>query len=139
MVNWKLPESTDRLIAALIAAHPGLKIDYQTMATYFGQGATYDTMHGRFRRCHILAEELQRDTRERGVITDLPKARKLATSTTSTPRTPRGPRNGIQKASSLSSRGKPSVRPSNLVTPTRNGPAARGGGSAMEAILIEDG
>ncbi|RAL02416.1 uncharacterized protein BO80DRAFT_34294 [Aspergillus ibericus CBS 121593] len=139
MVNWKLPESTDRLIAALIAAHPGLKIDYQTMAIYFGHGATYDTMHGRLRRCHILAEELQKETQERGGLPDLPKGRKFAISTTSTPRTPRGPRNGIQKASSSSSRAKPFFRTSSsLVTPTRSGPTARNPGSAMEVILIDD-
>ncbi|PWY94918.1 hypothetical protein BO94DRAFT_571573 [Aspergillus sclerotioniger CBS 115572] len=140
MVNWKLPEPTDRLIAALIAAHPALKIDYQTMVIYFGQGANYDTMHGRLRRCHILAEELQKETRERGGITDLPRARKSTTGTGfSTPRTPRGPRNGIQKASSSSSsRGKVFPRPLDLVTPTRSGPAARNGGSAIEAITIDD-
>ncbi|KAA8643632.1 hypothetical protein EYZ11_010779 [Aspergillus tanneri] len=137
MVNWKNPESTDRLIAALIAAHPAVKLEYQAMATYFGQGATYDSIEGRFRRYRKLAEDLRTEARNRG-ITDIPRS---ARSGASTPRTPRGPR-GVTKVSSASSgRGKDAGRTA-LSSPTRRGSGRRsangGGMSIMDAIFLDD-
>ncbi|PWY86889.1 hypothetical protein BO70DRAFT_360612 [Aspergillus heteromorphus CBS 117.55] len=136
MVNWKLPESTDRLFATLIAAHPSLKLDYHAMAAYFDQGATYDAIEGRLRKYRKLAEELRQNATERG-ITDvsIPKAR--SGSACSTPRTPRGPRNGIQKATP-SSRKHNALRPSSLTSPSKNG-MGQAGRSVISAICLDDG
>lgn len=161
MVNWKANESTDRLIAVLIAAHPGLKVstsspprklqahspqlEYQAMATLFGQGATYDAIEGRFRRYRKMADEVKADALNRG-ITELPRGRNGTTGSSSgTPRTPRGPRGGITKpSSSTSGRSRKGNISQVLSTPTKRG---RGGGSSnnnngmsfMEAIFLDDG
>ncbi|GLA61672.1 hypothetical protein AtubIFM56815_002531 [Aspergillus tubingensis] len=144
MVNWKQPESADRLCAALVVAHPSLKLDYNAIATYFGQGATYDAIQNRFRKVHSFADQLRQEAIERG-ITDLPvaKARKSTTGSIASPapRTPRMGRNGIQKpVSSSSSRRRPAPRtPANLITPTRSGAgSSKAGQSIMDAISLED-
>ncbi|BCR95751.1 uncharacterized protein AKAW2_20691A [Aspergillus luchuensis] len=143
MVNWKQPESADRLCAALVVAHPSLKLDYNAIATYFGQGATYDAIQNRFRKVHSFADQLRQEAIERG-ITDLPaaKARKSTTGSIASPapRTPRMGRNGIQKPVSSSSRKRPASRtPANLITPTRSGAgSSKAGQSIMDAISLED-
>ncbi|KAF7178421.1 hypothetical protein CNMCM7691_007117 [Aspergillus felis] len=145
MVNWKANESTDRLIAVLIAAHPGLKLEYQAMATFFGQGATYDAIEGRFRRYRKMADEVKADALSRG-ITELPRGRNGTTSSSSvTPRTPRGPRSGITKPSSSTGRSRKSTVSQVLSTPTKRGQGRGGsnnngnGMSFMEAIFLDDG
>ncbi|GKZ95920.1 hypothetical protein AnigIFM59636_009931 [Aspergillus niger] len=144
MVNWKQPESADRLFAALIVAHPSLKLDYHAIATYFGQEATYDAIQNRLRRCHALAEQLRQEAFDRG-ITDVPSAKGRKSTTGSiaspAPRTPRVGRNGIQKpVTSSSSRRRPAPRtPANLITPTRSGAgSSKAGQSIMDAISLED-
>ncbi|RAL12069.1 uncharacterized protein BO97DRAFT_69872 [Aspergillus homomorphus CBS 101889] len=142
MVNWKAPESTDRLLASLIVAHPGLKLDYSAMAAAFGQGATYDSIEGRFRKWRKLADELRGDLESKG-ITELPRGRG-GLSGSSTPRTPRGARNGITKVtqSASSSRVRKDGRTIVQKTPTR--PAKGGssinrhGNSLVQAIFVED-
>ncbi|GAQ11553.1 hypothetical protein ALT_8874 [Aspergillus lentulus] len=149
MVNWKANESTDRLIAVLIAAHPGLKLEYQAMATLFGQGATYDAIEGRFRRYRKMADEVKADALSRG-ITELPRGRNGTTgggssSSSVTPRTPRGPRGGITKPSSSTGRSRKSTISQVLSTPTKRGQGRGGssnngsGMSFMEAIFLDDG
>jgi hypothetical protein len=163
MVNWKANESTDRLIAVLIAAHPGLKVptssapatntkltlpqlEYQAMATLFGQGATYDAIEGRFRRYRKMADEVKADALSRG-ITELPRGRNGTTSSSSvTPRTPRGPRGGITKPSSSTGRSRKNTVSQVLSTPTKRGQGRGGssnnngnGMSFMEAIFLDDG
>ncbi|KAF7118533.1 hypothetical protein CNMCM5793_008063 [Aspergillus hiratsukae] len=144
MVNWKANESTDHLIAVLIAAHPGLKLEYQAMATLFGQGATYDAIEGRFRRYRKMADEVKADALNR-VITELPRGRNGATGSSSgTPRTPRGPRGGITKpSSSTSGRSRKGNVSQVLSTPTKRGPNGGNNGngngmSFMEAIFLND-
>ncbi|RAH67034.1 uncharacterized protein BO66DRAFT_355544 [Aspergillus aculeatinus CBS 121060] len=147
MVNWKAPESTDRLLASLIVAHPGLKLDYKAMATAFGQGASYDSIEGRFRKWRKMADELRGELDSRGInFTEL-RARN-SSSGILTPRTPRGPRNGVTKASQptpSSSRARRDGRTISQKTPTR--PAKGGsstrtptshGGSLVQAIFVED-
>ncbi|GIK02114.1 hypothetical protein Aspvir_006157 [Aspergillus viridinutans] len=145
MVNWKANESTDRLIAVLIAAHPGLKLEYQAMATLFGQGATYDAIEGRFRRYRKMADEVKAEALSRG-ITELPRGRNGTTGSSSvTPRTPRGPRGGITKPSSSTGRSRKSTVSQVLSTPTKRGQGRGGsnnsssGMSFMEAIFLDDG
>ncbi|PYH49946.1 uncharacterized protein BP01DRAFT_378556 [Aspergillus saccharolyticus JOP 1030-1] len=144
MVNWKAPESTDRLIASLIVAHPGLKLDYRAMAIAFGQGASYDSIEGRFRRWRKMADELRGEVEARGIsLTEFRGRNSLSGS--STPRTPRGPRNGVSKAGqSASSSRKDGRTVSTQKTPTRpmnNGSRASAirGESLVQAIFVEDG
>ncbi|GES58706.1 hypothetical protein ATEIFO6365_0004085700 [Aspergillus terreus] len=132
MVNWKTQESTDRLFASIIAAHPGLKLDYNTMAAMFGQGATYDAIEGRFRRYRKMAEELKAEARANG-HTDVPRGRNTPSTT---PRTPRGPRSGITKPTS-SGRGKRDAVARNLASPSKHGASAKGR-SLMDAIFVDD-
>lgn len=47
-VNWKDPEAFTRLLAAMVAAQD-MKLDYKKIATMYGNGATYDSIEGRFR------------------------------------------------------------------------------------------
>ncbi|KKK18576.1 hypothetical protein ARAM_005725 [Aspergillus rambellii] len=155
MVNWKASENIDRLIAVLIAAHPNFKVpststmgaaaitgqsdifqlEYQAMATLFGQGATYDAIEGRFRKYRKMADELKAEAASRG-ITELPRGRN---SSSATPRTPRGPRNGITKPSPCSSTGKGRRDASRAVTsPTKRGVKKVAGRSIMDAIFVDD-
>ncbi|CAI7649712.1 unnamed protein product [Penicillium pancosmium] len=47
-----------RLIAALLAAHKGMKLDYNAIATMYGEGANYNTMEHKFRAYRKDAEVL---------------------------------------------------------------------------------
>ncbi|KAE8381072.1 hypothetical protein BDV26DRAFT_289774 [Aspergillus bertholletiae] len=136
MVNWKNPESTDRLIASLIAANSGLKLDYHAIALLFGQGATYDSIEGRFRRYRKMADQLRDEVHNCG-ITDIPHntRRNYASGggTPSTPRTPRVPRGGITKSTPSSSRSR-NYRYTH--TPTKQ--KTKLGMSALDAIYVED-
>ncbi|KAF7586560.1 hypothetical protein BBP40_008659 [Aspergillus hancockii] len=135
MVNWKNVESTDRLIASLLAAHPGWKPDYYAMALMFGQGATYDSIEARFRRYRKIADELKDEARSKG--TEIPKyAGRSPGSSASTPRTPRGPRSGITKRV-LASSGNGKKDPGQAQTPTKK--KGKRGMSLMDAISVDDG
>ncbi|KAI9931486.1 hypothetical protein ASPWEDRAFT_169669 [Aspergillus wentii DTO 134E9] len=138
MVNWKADDATDRLIAALIAAHPGLKIDYAAIAAMFGQDATYDAVEGRFRRYRKMADDLRSDARTRGIAIDAPSRSRAA----ATPRTPRTPRTGgrVSKPSSLSLKGKEKGKDgleTALTTPTKSG--KKNGMSPFDAICLDEG
>ncbi|KAJ5178770.1 hypothetical protein N7492_001980 [Penicillium capsulatum] len=50
---------TEKLISALIASHPSLKLDYNAIADMYGEGANYNTMEHRFRRYRKEAETLR--------------------------------------------------------------------------------
>ncbi|KAI9814030.1 MAG: hypothetical protein M1827_003494 [Pycnora praestabilis] len=47
-VDWKKPDSFTRLLAAVMAAHD-MKLNYRLIASLYGNGATYDSIEGRFR------------------------------------------------------------------------------------------
>ncbi|KAL9073463.1 MAG: hypothetical protein Q9161_002884 [Pseudevernia consocians] len=47
-VNWKDPDAFTRLLAAMVAAQD-MKLDYRKIASMYGNGATYDSIEGRFR------------------------------------------------------------------------------------------
>ncbi|KAI9825240.1 MAG: hypothetical protein M1832_001274 [Thelocarpon impressellum] len=47
-INWKSPATYQRLLAAIYAASPQSH-NYALIATMFGEGATYDSIEGRFR------------------------------------------------------------------------------------------
>ncbi|KAG4439123.1 hypothetical protein IFR05_005410 [Cadophora sp. M221] len=47
MPNWKSYESSVRLLSAIIAAHPTLKLNYDDVARYYGDGAKYKSVWDR--------------------------------------------------------------------------------------------
>ncbi|KAE8388309.1 hypothetical protein BDV23DRAFT_185529 [Aspergillus alliaceus] len=142
MVNWKSPESTDRLIAALLATHQGIKLDYHAMALLFDQGATFDALEARFRRYRKMADELKADAYNRG-ITDIPHnvGRNISVSGgngNTTPRTPRGARGGITSSiNTPSSSSKRKRGTQQAQTPTKQ-KKNKPGMSLMDAIYVED-
>ncbi|KAM0132414.1 hypothetical protein ACHAP3_006451 [Botrytis cinerea] len=47
MPNWKSYEATVRLLSAIVAAHPNLKLDYAAISKYYGDESTYHQIwHG---------------------------------------------------------------------------------------------
>ncbi|KAL3476808.1 hypothetical protein BJX99DRAFT_258142 [Aspergillus californicus] len=125
MVNWKTAESQTRLIAALLAASPTLKLDYNAIAVVYGEGAKYDSIEHQFRKYRKQAEDLRREATEKGI------------SPERAPRTPRGPRSGIMKSSSASSTGRSNKGiAKTMKTPTKKGRLV--GEHLMDAILIDD-
>lgn len=105
------------------------------MAFFFGQGATYDAIEGRFRRYRKMADDLRREAQARGVDVS-----------SSAPRTPRGPRNRAPASSSKSN--QPSTSKSRKVglekggapeTPTKkgNGQGKGKGSNATNAIRLD--
>ncbi|KAK6361689.1 hypothetical protein TWF730_005403 [Orbilia blumenaviensis] len=80
-ISWS-SDNYVKLLAALIAAHPELKLDYHKIAVYFGDGATYDAIQSCMRRVKSKAEELRKEV-ETGVrpnITPKPTPRKRNSS-----------------------------------------------------------
>jgi hypothetical protein len=49
MVNWTTKEAYAKLLAAVYAAHRGVKFNFNDIAHFYGDGATYDAIEGRFR------------------------------------------------------------------------------------------
>ncbi|KAF7900418.1 uncharacterized protein EAF01_007720 [Botrytis porri] len=41
MPNWKTYEATVRLLSAIVAAHPNLKLDYAAISKYYGDESNY--------------------------------------------------------------------------------------------------
>ncbi|KAL4949645.1 hypothetical protein BDW69DRAFT_188092 [Aspergillus filifer] len=135
MVNWTA-ESTTRLVAALIAANPSIKLDYNATAAIFGQGATYDTIEYRFRTYRKMAEKLKAEAIKNGVSLDkIPRGRQG----TGTPRTPRS-QNRVAKTSSAASSGRGSksgAGTKGLSTPTKSSRRGGGGGTTLlQPILV---
>ncbi|MCJ1387215.1 hypothetical protein MMC18_000055 [Xylographa bjoerkii] len=62
MPNWQSAEAYKRLLAAILAAHPDKKLlDYRRIATYFGDGATYDSIEGQFRKIRSEAAVMKQE------------------------------------------------------------------------------
>ncbi|TAQ86433.1 hypothetical protein B7494_g5243 [Chlorociboria aeruginascens] len=59
MPNWKSYESTVRLLSAVIAAHPDLKLNYDEIAKYFGDGLKYKGAWNRLSIINRNAEALR--------------------------------------------------------------------------------
>ncbi|KAK7555378.1 hypothetical protein IWX91DRAFT_121887 [Phyllosticta citricarpa] len=83
-IDWKTPESYRRLLAAMCAAQDGT-IDFKKVAYYYGQGATYDSIEGRFRHAKKEAKKLQSEAEKEG--RKMPVTRPK--SANSTPRKPK--------------------------------------------------
>ncbi|TGO56129.1 hypothetical protein BCON_0082g00420 [Botryotinia convoluta] len=50
MPNWKSYEATVRLLSAIVAAHPTLRLDYAAISVRFGGDCTASALDNRFRR-----------------------------------------------------------------------------------------
>ncbi|KAK8169829.1 hypothetical protein IWX90DRAFT_430929 [Phyllosticta citrichinensis] len=83
-IDWKTPESYKRLLAAMCASQEG-NIDFKKVAYYYGQGATYDSIEGRFRHARKEAKLLQKEAVDEG--RQMPVTRPK--SAVSTPRKPK--------------------------------------------------
>ncbi|KAK7524387.1 hypothetical protein IWZ03DRAFT_23713 [Phyllosticta citriasiana] len=83
-IDWKTPESYRRLLAAMCAAQDGT-IDFKKVAYYYGKGATYDSIEGRFRHAKKEAKKLQSEAEKEG--RKMPVTRPK--SANSTPRKPK--------------------------------------------------
>ncbi|PGH33823.1 hypothetical protein GX50_03392 [[Emmonsia] crescens] len=118
-INWD-KKAIERIIGALLAAHPGFTPDYTTMAVHFGQGATYDSMQGRFREYRKIAQSMRQDNPG------------LATSRTPVRHTP-----GSGRVSKPSSTAK-NRRMQTPLTPTKSG-KVKAENSIFDAILIDEG
>ncbi|KAI9856887.1 MAG: hypothetical protein M1813_008724 [Trichoglossum hirsutum] len=59
MVNWTVKESYTRLLAAIYAAHPSVRFNFNEIARFYGEGATYDAIEGRFRAIKKEATSLR--------------------------------------------------------------------------------
>ncbi|KAG0646543.1 hypothetical protein D0Z07_7656 [Hyphodiscus hymeniophilus] len=59
MPNWKSYESSVRLLSAIIAAHPGLKLNYDEVSKYLGGGSNYKQVWDRMSRINKHAKTLR--------------------------------------------------------------------------------
>ncbi|KAJ0421967.1 hypothetical protein BJY00DRAFT_311678 [Aspergillus carlsbadensis] len=141
MVYWKSFESQHRLVATILAANPGLKLNYPQMAAIYGQGATYDSIENQLRGHRKLGQELTKEAERQGIsLLEVSRGRASApTSTSATPRTLRtGCRGEVMKPSS-STKGKGTVSGSKAMgTPTKRGSRKDTSGSLIKAIYIDD-
>ncbi|TKA77588.1 hypothetical protein B0A49_01741 [Cryomyces minteri] len=95
MPDWKKAESFTRLLAAMVAATPEMKLDYRKIASYYGEGATYDSVEGRFRVIKKEAQQLKAEI-EGGVRAEAPPR-----GTTKSPRKPRTPKKAADSANGV--------------------------------------
>ncbi|EEH17269.1 hypothetical protein PABG_07356 [Paracoccidioides brasiliensis Pb03] len=114
-ITWD-KKAIERIIGALLVAHPGFTPDYKTMAVYFGQGATYDSMQGRFREYRRIAESMRQENP--GSKTPLRRT----------------PGSGRVSKSTSSAKHNQMQTP---ITPSKSGKGKRGYGIS-DAILIEE-
>ncbi|CZR56747.1 uncharacterized protein PAC_06636 [Phialocephala subalpina] len=59
MPNWKTYESSVRLLSAIVAAHPGLKLNYDEVGRYYGDGAKYKSVWDRMNQISKNAKVLR--------------------------------------------------------------------------------
>ena len=52
-VTWTA-EKYQKLLSAVIAAHPEFKFNYREIAIYFGESTTYDAIEGCFRPLRVV-------------------------------------------------------------------------------------
>ncbi|EFR00828.1 hypothetical protein MGYG_03832 [Nannizzia gypsea CBS 118893] len=127
MVSWH-KENIERLIAALLLAHPELNLNYRKMAVYFGQDASYDSIHNQFRRFRRTADEMQGALGQAAPST--PIRRRNAT-----PSTPRSGRGAIVKPTSAQKASN--YNKFNIETPTRKA-GLNVDGNIHDPIILDD-
>jgi len=81
VISWSA-DRYKKLFAAVLAAHPEIKLNYKEVAVYFGEGATYDSIECRMRdikkHAKQLRAEIQSGTRSSEPTKPTPKKRKVA-------------------------------------------------------------
>ncbi|MCJ1284266.1 hypothetical protein MMC26_003597 [Xylographa opegraphella] len=131
MPNWQSTEAYKRLLAAVLAAHPDKKLlDYRRIATYFGDGATYDSMETQFRKIRGEAARM-REAVESGARAEAP-ARGSKRNVCGTPKNSRKPRNASKKNDTVSD-GR--ITKSKSVTPTKKGGTYGNGVANPNAVM----
>ncbi|KAL1616407.1 hypothetical protein SLS56_011425 [Neofusicoccum ribis] len=86
-IDWKTQEAYQRLIAAMVAASDN-NMDYKKIAYFYGQGATYDSIEGRFRIAKRMANDLKKEAEDEGRVMQPARTK----SANSTPRKPKAKR-----------------------------------------------
>ncbi|KAI9729495.1 MAG: hypothetical protein M1818_008518 [Claussenomyces sp. TS43310] len=66
MPNWKTYESAIRLLSAVVAANPDIKLNYQDISKAFGGDCTVSALENRFRRIKADAKSI-RDALSEGI------------------------------------------------------------------------
>ncbi|OJD29909.1 splicing arginine serine-rich 2 [Diplodia corticola] len=112
-IDWKSQESYQRLLAALVAASDNA-IDFKKVAYYFGQGATYDSIEGRFRIAKRMANDLKKEAEDEG--RQMPTTR--TKSANSTPRKPKAKPNTEHSVASGRVQKSPSKKRGTKSTPS---------------------
>lgn len=100
------------------------QLDYRKIATMYGQGATYDSIEGRFRIIRREAAAMKAEI-ESGARPAAPPRNANAGGSSSGPVTPKKPKTAIKKEKTISGR----VSKSNASTPSKkntNGDVANG-------------
>ncbi|KAI9680346.1 MAG: hypothetical protein M1829_001232 [Trizodia sp. TS-e1964] len=86
-INWNEKDSFARLLAAVLAAHPEVKLNYRAIASMYGQGATYDAVEGRFRiikkDAKVLRAEIDEGVRDPAPARGTPRKNKNTPGTDS--------------------------------------------------------
>ncbi|PGH17703.1 hypothetical protein AJ80_04711 [Polytolypa hystricis UAMH7299] len=138
-ITWN-QEAIERIVAALLAAHPGLQPNYKAMAIYFGQGATYDSMQGRFRGYRKVADTMREE--HPNVDTTMTPRRSTSTTTgtsmgtgTRTPSSSRVRNGRVTKPSTTKAAN--SARKTGADTPSKTGRGGRGN-SVLDSIMVDD-
>ncbi|MCJ1478294.1 hypothetical protein MMC13_006971 [Lambiella insularis] len=134
MPNWQSIESTKRLLAAVVAAHRDNKklLDYRKIATYYGEGATYDSIEGQFRKIRKDADQMCAEV-ESGILPQAPPRTttngKEKCDVSATPKKVRKSRASPKKDGVLSGRVTKSITP----TKKRAANAVKGVKEEMES------
>ncbi|KAK0508182.1 hypothetical protein JMJ35_009266 [Cladonia borealis] len=126
-VNWKAEDAYTRLLAAIVAAND-LKLDYRKIATMYGNGATYDSIEGRFRIIRKEAAVMKAEV-ESGTRPAAPPRNANAAGSNSGQTTPKKPKTATKKDKTLTGR----VSKSNTSTP----PKKNGNGDLASVIKQE--
>jgi hypothetical protein len=79
-ITWTA-EKYQKLLSAVIAAHPQFKLNYREIAVYFGESATYDAIEGCFRPIKKRAAQLREEVQS-GKRPSVPPAPKKKTKRT---------------------------------------------------------
>ncbi|KUL87304.1 hypothetical protein ZTR_03327 [Talaromyces verruculosus] len=147
MVNWQDPQAYLRLVAAIYAGNPNIKIDLTSTALAYGCGATDRSIHNQLYKCRQLAEVLKNEVEKSGVKRPPRGSENDAATAPKTPRTPRVQSGGVSKsggggggASSSRARGSAAAKGrKNLDTPTKTGRGTftTAGYSMIDAIAVD--
>ncbi|KAJ5167704.1 uncharacterized protein N7482_003298 [Penicillium canariense] len=98
----------ERVIAAMLAAQPNMRLNYGEIAKMYGGNANYNSMEHRFRAWRKMAENL-RVTAGAGTPQQNPQTHARPPRTPRTPRTPKIRKSGLEQPSPASKNYTPKV------------------------------